>query len=98
MLSPLSLSILKITFITLGAATVIFKAMRIYKYNSKKDEPIDLNLFGRFSSMEIDGSYSSERKHILIFCNKMTALLYLCILLLVLAYFLPKIADSLGLL
>lgn len=97
MLSPETLSALKFTFITLAAATVVMKVVRIYRYNSKKDEPIDMNIFGRFSNMEIDGSYNAERKRVLVFCNRMTILIYLFILMLILVLIFPKIADNLGL-
>jgi len=96
MLSPESLSILKFTFITFAVATVVLKVVRITRYNSKKDEPVDMNVFGRFSNMEIDGSYSSERKRVMVFCNRMTVLLYLFIILVILVLVFPKIAESLG--
>jgi hypothetical protein len=97
MISEETLSTLKFTFITLATATIILKVIRISRYNGKKDEPIDMNIFGRFSNMEIDGSYNAERKRVLVFCNRMTILLYLFLLLLVGVLVFPRIASNLGL-
>jgi hypothetical protein len=97
MLSPETLSTLKFTFISLATATVLLKVIRIYRYNRKKDELIDMNIFGKFSSMEIDGSYNAERKRVMVYCNRMTLLIYLFLFLLILVLIFPRISDSLEL-
>jgi hypothetical protein len=96
MISNETLLALKISFLVLAVTAMIIKVVRIIKFNNKKEELIDMNLLGRFSSMEIDGSYNAERKRVLASCNRLTFLFYLFVVLYVLASIAPKVAKGMG--
>lgn len=96
MISNETLLALKISFLVLAVTAMIIKVVRIIKFNTKKEELIDMNLLGRFSSMEIDGSYNAERKRVLSSCNRLTFFFYLFVVLYVMASLAPKVAKGMG--
>jgi hypothetical protein len=96
MISPVTLGILKIVLLGIIGALFIIKSVALSKYNRNSEEPAGFNIFGRFSSLEIDGSYSATRRKLLQYCNRLTNLIYFCIGLLALTYALPLIARQMG--
>jgi hypothetical protein len=97
MISPETLTTAKLSIAAISIGLIAFKSIAILQYNRRKeDEPIDFNLFGRFSNMEIDGSYSSKRRSTLMTCNRLTSLFYLCILAFIAVMLIPMMAAKLG--
>lgn len=72
-----------------------FNAIR--KYNKNGDEPIFYKLLTPYSSMEVDGSYSSIRRKTLQYCNRKMGQFYVIIIILVFWLAIPYISKQLGL-
>ena len=97
MISPETLATAKISIAAIGIGLIVLKTINILRYNSgKEDEPVAFNLFGRFSNMEIDGSYSAKRRSTLMLCNRLTSLFYLCILAFITVMMIPILAAKMG--
>ncbi len=92
-----TLNVIKYVLIALSFFMIVLKLFKIIRYNKNAEEPISYNLIGRFSSMEIDKSYTSARRKALHYCNRLTAMLYFFLLLLILVYSLPSITRQMGL-
>jgi hypothetical protein len=92
-----TLNLIKIILVALCVFMVVLKLFKIVRYNKDTEEPITYRLIGRFSSMEIDKSYTSSRRKALQYCNRLTAMLYFFLILLLLVYSLPTITRTMGL-
>lgn len=97
MISPETISTAKLIIGGVGISLIAVKAFSIVRYNkSNTDEPISFNLFGRFSNMEIDGSYTAKRRNTLMLCNRLTSLFYLSVFGFVAVLMIPILAEKLG--
>jgi len=97
MISPETISTAKLIIGGVGISLIAVKAFSIVRYNkSNTDETISFNLFGRFSNMEIDGSYTAKRRNTLMLCNRLTSLFYLSVFGFVAVLMIPILAEKLG--
>jgi hypothetical protein len=76
---------------------MLIKHFVLRRYNRRSEEPADFNGIGRFSMVEIDGSYTADRRRALQLCNRLTNLMYLCLALMAVSFVLPMVAKQLGL-
>lgn len=99
MISLETLTTAKIFISCISIGLIVFKSFTIISYNNtKEDEPISFNLFGLFSSMEIDGSYTSKRRQTLQLCNRLTGFFYLCVFLFIISLLVPVFVEKMSLL
>jgi hypothetical protein len=82
-----------------GAMALFVLAAKVKKvagFNRSQQEYVPLKLFRTYSSVQIEGSYSTERKKVLRFSNTMTVAFYFFVLLLCLITLYPAISRKLG--